>query len=86
MSRRKVDPQVAHERAVKAARTRTTPDHHIDAIARMWPELTPAQLDRIRYLAEAAPPLSEETRRQLRELLEPYLAGPAPAGARDGAA
>ena len=76
----RIDPQVAHERSVRAARARTTPDYHIDAIARMWPELTPEQLDRIRRLAEAAPPLSDETRRQLRELLEPYLAEPAPAG------
>ena len=46
----------------------------------MWPELTPGEHDRIRRLAETAPPLSDETWRQLRELLEPYLAEPAPSG------
>lgn len=51
----------------------SAPDDYIDAIARLWPQLTPGQHDRIRRLAEAAPPLSDETRRQLRELLEPYL-------------
>ena len=76
----RTDPKKAHDKAVNAARARTTPDYYIDAIARLWPELTPGQLDRIRRLAEAAPPLSDETRRQLRELLEPYLAEPAPSG------
>ena len=81
---RRIDPAVAHERAIKAARARTTPEYHVAAIARMWPELTPGQLDRIRRLAETAPPLSAETRRQLRELLEPYLTEP-PAGDSDAA-
>ena len=79
----RTNPKTAHDKAVRAARARTTPDYHIDAIARMWPELTPGQLDRIRRLAEAAPPLSDETRRQLRELLEPYLAESAPCGGEE---
>jgi hypothetical protein len=44
------DPAVRHERAVKAARARTTVDAHIKALVDAAPPLTDAQKQRLRAL------------------------------------
>lgn len=44
------DPEYRHQRAVKAARSRTTPDAHIDALVRSAPPLSPEQAQKLRSL------------------------------------
>lgn len=52
--RRNVDPDVAHHRAVKAARTRTSLDHYVAKVVENAPALNAEQLDRLRQLLPAA--------------------------------
>jgi len=44
------DPDFRHRRAVHAAKSRTTVDHHIDAIVASAPSLTAEQADRLSSL------------------------------------
>ena len=58
---RNISPEVAHERAVKAARARTSPEYYIRKLTEAIPKLTEAQLARftalvLRYAAGQAPP------------------------------
>lgn len=47
MSRRKVDPVVAHNRAKKAGTARTTVEYHIRKLVDAWPKLTAQQRDEL---------------------------------------
>jgi hypothetical protein len=46
---RDISPEVAHERAVKAAQARTSPEYHLRKLAEAVPKLTEAQ--RARFTA-----------------------------------
>jgi len=48
--RRNVDPQVAHERAMKAGQARTGTDYHIRKLVDAAPPLTAEQRDRLAAL------------------------------------
>lgn len=50
----RIDPAVAHERAVKGGKSRTTVDYHARKLVEGWPELTVEQRDRIRSLLLSA--------------------------------
>ena len=63
------DRRWREERARKAARARTTPDHHIAALESC--ALTPAQLQRLDRIAAGMPPLGEDDVSQLAILLHP---------------
>lgn len=45
-----IDPDVAHERASKAGRARTTVDYHVRKLVEAAPALTPEQRDRLAAL------------------------------------
>jgi hypothetical protein len=47
---RNISPEVAHERAVKGALARTTPEYHLRKLAEAIPKLTEAQLARFTAL------------------------------------
>lgn len=53
VTRRNVDPTVAHERAVRAARARTSLDHHVEKVVENAGELNSDQLARLRALLPA---------------------------------
>lgn len=50
----RIDPKVAHERAVKAANARTSLDHYIERVVDRAPELTPEQRDKLALLLRPA--------------------------------
>ena len=55
LSGRLADPQFRHQRAQKAARTRTTLAHYINSIVARAPELTPEQRDRLATILRPTP-------------------------------
>jgi hypothetical protein len=50
----RVDPQLAHDRAILAAQSRTGPDYHLRKLAGLLPSLTGEQQRRLAELALAA--------------------------------
>lgn len=49
------DPEFRRERARKAAKARTSLDHHVQAVIDRAPALTAEQIERLRALLPAAP-------------------------------
>lgn len=50
--KRNVDPEIAHRRAVKAARARTTVNYHVTKLVERADELTGEHIDQLRPLVE----------------------------------
>jgi hypothetical protein len=50
----RIDPQVAHERAIVGAKSRTTVDYHIRKLVEAAPPLTAEQRDKLALLLRAS--------------------------------
>jgi hypothetical protein len=68
--RRSIDPDAAHDRAVRAALARSGPDYHARKLAEAAASRPAAVEAAIRKLIEAWPPLGPHQRERLAQLLD----------------